>query len=65
MNELTKLVIELVKKMDKMHSSPEFKSVWMIAKMHGAKYTGETYEHEFAAVVNELVALGHLDEVKR
>ena len=50
------LAINLVKAMEAVHSSEDFKGVWALAQVHGVEYKGPTYKKEFAELKKEVFA---------
>jgi len=53
--DLFKRAEDLVNKMDEVHNDPQFKSVWVLAMIHGNAYKGETYTLELEALRRELL----------
>ena len=50
------LAINLVKAMEAVHASEDFKGVWALAQVHGVEYKGPTYKKELAELKKEVFA---------
>ena len=53
-DDLKKKAQALIDKIEKIHQSEEYKSVWTLAWSHGMPYSGETYEKELEELKKQL-----------
>lgn len=52
---LKEAAAKLVKKIEAIHSSPEYQAIWTMAAVHGRRYRGEDYDKELQDLKKALV----------
>lgn len=63
MGDVTAAARDLVAKLELIEEHPRFRSVWTVARLHGALYDGPNYAAELAALKRALV--GHAEAAQR